>query len=667
MVRPERFRNSIIAAAACALGALALWTRSGPDGRPERESVSLTPSAAPSVDRNREPGSITCAVRTESGARESDTVTPLSGNAFRVLVVDSGGRPAAGIPLACGRISPDAPALLDVLVRARTDAQGSAWIALPETLPHPRASSTSRPDETLRLRAEILAEPIPEVALDPRTPREDVVLRLPPTGSVRLETVSSARSRAPLDVRFGLWARAEGEAKDVSPLPHCIAARGGVAVVDHVGIGLELRILAALENDEARAERVVAGGPRFAGEERTISVPLGPEWPTVLVRALDEKGNVLGDVALDAVVTWTRPPVSTGWNSDTSLPRRVRTDDQGRVRFPLRGTVEGGSTRKLVLTQAAGAGGVLRRAERDLSGDSSSGAEIDLGDVELRPPQDEPGEVRWASGTVVDQTGTPVRTATVLVSSTGAEGTPSRGPAQHVTVEPDGSFAVAGPRVEQCLVVRAVAPGFLRSADEVIAPGASGLRIRMQAAARWEGRVLLDANIPPESLVVEVVTAERTQRTVLSSDRVMVDGLEPGRVDVEVRVREGGWLVERWQGLATFTAGTRQDERVDRLDLRGRLQLLQLRLVGLDGTPLERVYVRVEPEPWPEGASWIRAGRLELVVPLETVAITLRPRGYQPFTAEPLDGIQEIRCSALGPSPISRPISPAPSSGSRAW
>jgi hypothetical protein len=129
---------------------------------------------------------------------------------------------------------------------------------------------------------------------------DHVVLRLPPLGSVRLEVADTQGGALPSAVRFGVWARAAGAPRDLEPLPRWVTAPAGLAFLEHVGIGLELRVAAVLEGDEARPERVVASGPRVAGEERTISVPVGASWPNVVLRALDEHGNVLRNEFLGA-------------------------------------------------------------------------------------------------------------------------------------------------------------------------------------------------------------------------------------------------------------------------------------------------------------------------------------------------------------------------------
>lgn len=643
----SRGRNAFIGAAALVLGALALWLGSDVERKPARESLRSAPPAHTDLDRDS--SASTSPAGHERRAVETHVLAEAlatHGDALRVDVLDASGRPAAGIPIACGSVSPSAPGVFAAFVRTSTDAGGSAWIELSE-LAQMETRPSDRSRDSLLLRAEILAEPRPEIVVDRGV--DHAVLRLPPLGSVRLEVAGMPGRALPSAVRFGVWARAAGATRDVEPLPRWVPAPTGVAFLEHVGIGLELRVAAALEGDEARPERVVARGPQFAGEERTISVPLGADWPTVVLRALDEHGDVLRNVLLCAETKWTRPGADPTWSSSKSQPRRVRTDADGRVTIPLRGSVEGGFTRRLVLTQGdAGAdelaGHVLRSAERDLSRVAATSGEIDLGDIVLRPPERGSDAVVWAAGIVTDDAGSPVQSATVLVSAIDAEGRPVPGPAAQATVEVDGRFRVTGPPVEHRLSVRAVAPGFLRSAEDVVVAGERDLRIRMQAATRWAGRLLLDEDIPPDSLVVEVIQSDRRLRTIPASERISFEGLEQGRIDVEVRTRTGDWLVERWELLPTIPAATPPEERADDLDLRGRLTRLRLRLVDSDGAALDRVFALVHPEPWPEGGGWIHAGCLDLVVPSAARTITVRPRGYPPVAAGLLDGIQELTC-----------------------
>jgi hypothetical protein len=238
----------------------------------------------------------------------------------------------------------------------------------------------------------------------------------------------------------------------------------------------------------------------------------------------------------------------------------------------------------------------------------------------------------------------PVGDATVLVSVTDAEGASLRDLTAQARVEPDGRFVVTGPPVAQRLTLRAIAPGFLRSMDEIVVPGARDLSIRMRAAARWTGHLRLDDDVSPEDLVVEVITPERRLRTIPTSERVVVEGLEPGLVDVDVRTRVGDWLVERVEQLATSGAGAPGEARTDEIDLRGRLVQLRLHLAEPDGTALERVLARVQPDGWPEGDVWVQLGRLDLLVPGEAGAITLRPQGYPSLSIEPRAGTQELTC-----------------------
>ena len=57
---------------------------------------------------------------------------PAREKGLRVDVVDAGGQPAAGVPLAFGIVSPSRPDVFHELLRASSDARGAAWIELSE-------------------------------------------------------------------------------------------------------------------------------------------------------------------------------------------------------------------------------------------------------------------------------------------------------------------------------------------------------------------------------------------------------------------------------------------------------------------------------------------------------------------------------------------------------
>src|SRR6185436_1031501 len=222
---------------AAALASFALWLHLGA----EREHA--TEGRGPTLPSNPcpEASASTELVSSEGSARETldtrDALRPRE-NALRVDVVDATGLPAAGVPIACGVISTSHPGAFEARLRARTDARGSASIER-SSLPHPAPGSS---DPSLRLRCEILAEPLPEIVLGPdAVEAEHVVLRLPPTGSVRL-LLESETERSPRAARFAVWARVSGSNKDLDPLPRWISAPRGEAILDHVGLGLELRV-----------------------------------------------------------------------------------------------------------------------------------------------------------------------------------------------------------------------------------------------------------------------------------------------------------------------------------------------------------------------------------------------------------------------------------------
>jgi hypothetical protein len=325
---------------------------------------------------------------------------------------------------------------------------------------------------------------------------------------------------------------------------------------------------------------------------------------------------------------------------------RTTTDAQGRAQFMIRGSVAGGYTRTLSLVEVADSATPAERreprsAEIDLSWELSEGESVDLGKVVLREALPGPKDVVWVSGRVLDSDGQPLAKATVLASVLESEATASHRAAAHVAADRDGRFRITGAPVTVRLAVRAHAPGFLLASHDAVLPG-TDLLFELRPAARWEGRLLLDSHIPPESIAVEIGSGDSLVRASIQSETLVATGLDSRLVDLRVRTREGNWLVESRDGLSTSAEFPQPDPRVLPLDLRGRLALLRLRLHDSDGRPLERTFARVTPRPWPEAGIWIHGGHLNLVVPAEATSVAVRPSGYRAFEVETFEGVQEI-------------------------
>jgi len=602
---------------------MALCLRPGERGR---GTASRAPRGERLSTAEREPGSAPLAtLRTpwtpvpaepRPPARATETVPEL-----RVDVVDAAGRPASGVPLACGLDSaPFVPRL-----RVHTDADGRARFPLDEL----------EPDAALRVRAEVLTETACESAVRGEGP---VLLRLPPTGSVRMQATDAEGRPLSAAVRFGLWARGAGARSDLEPLPRWISAPHGAARLEHVGLGLELRIALEHSDGGGPAERLTIQGPATLGEERTVSVPLAAPWPTARARLLDERGAVLGNQSVEVELRGTPPDVAAP--PTTRRSRSFRTDAEGIVRFPLAGNgARRLATARLALRQEETDTHPARAGERELSWDLVPGASIDLGDIALHTVE----SVVWLTGHVLDPVGNPVPEARVLASAEGASG-----PSAQADAGSDGAFTLAGEPVAGPLSVRAVAPGFLPSRTELVPAGRGELGIRLQPAARWRGRLLLDPDVSAGDLALVMITATERRRVIPRTEQVVVDGLSPGRIDVEVRTRVGDWLVERHEHLDVPSGGSGDGPETP-LDLRARLMPLRLRLLEPDGTELDRVLARIRPDPWPVAEVWIHAGRLELLVPRDARTIALVPSGHEALVLDPLPGTQAISCAPRVP------------------
>src|SRR5688572_12047070 len=162
MTRSERDRGALIGAA-LVLGVLALLL--GSDVRnPGREACPSPPLEC--ADQARAPSVSTDSLAPErhAPARDRLDASPARADSLRVDVVDAGGRPAAGVPIAFGTVSTSRPGVFEARLRTCTDAEGSAWVELAALA---ALHATDQTDDELWLRGEILAEPLPEVVLAP--------------------------------------------------------------------------------------------------------------------------------------------------------------------------------------------------------------------------------------------------------------------------------------------------------------------------------------------------------------------------------------------------------------------------------------------------------------------------------------------------------------------
>lgn len=570
-------------------------------------------------------------------ARPGDPATPF---ALAVLVLDHRDTPRAGVPIV---VQPAQQV-------AASDGNGLAHFTWRE-----RGSAPAPWHAAVQLAG--LADVT--VAFDPDAlPQEPLVLRLPPTGT--------------MTVRGRLLGR---------PWPLSIETRwfehASLRVL-HVGSGAERRAtsvadgVARYELLPLRQRWLLRGTIAGGRTETTVDGPVGADEEREVTLAADDV-VVLRGVLLDE----SRQPVRDTW-----------------IRFSGRRFVElaAGTLRTIVATDAngrftanlgrGGASDRIRDAEVAIAREGGPRPDDPAAAIEARDLQ--PGENDLGTLVLGSAAGTPLVVAGRLVDAEEAmvevranariERFDERLPrwvgvsGLHPTNDV-GTFAVFGTVEPARLRLRIEEDDLLPVEPIEFARGTRDLVVRVE-----RGHALAATVLAPESLVRDGVVA------VLRADRPL-PGQTPGDVDLltaggryhRSNIRRGSNRLQ-WSGLPAGEYRlevqlwtTRQvlvaiphvrvppvaDPRLDAIDLRDRLGVLDVRTVDAAGAPVQvrDAYVVVLPQPeeqvW-RGSPLLPGHAAGIPVPPGPLDVLVAAPGYRPAT---LRGVQGTADAHLAPLP----------------
>lgn len=515
-------------------------------------------------------------------------------------VVNEAGVPQAGVPV---QLRTDHQALIAFV----TDEHGLATI---QPLNMFVEASSSGAQFQLAIGA-VLNQPVivPVDVLDP--PAEPVDLVLPVHGDleVRVFDVQGApwsapgivvlqrASETPVDLRRGDPADA-----------HTAVVRGGVALLQPVGLGMALRVRAARADGSAFGEAVVEG-PTEPGERRIVEVreQAGASFLTgTLVRADGApvaKQRVQVEMALDSD------------RSHRTTNSSLRTDASGAFRMAIEDPVLPGGARRTLELRSANAAGETEIAEVDLSRDLLPG-ETNVGTILLTLPP------LLVSGTIVDADGKPLAgvhvTARrqVFYSETDyywdwSENASGRSGA-------DGAFAVRGDLDGALLRVEGRQAGMWCDAPEV-PPGTSGVTVRMGRAGRIQGRLLVaDPGAMDQWSLLLAMEGRAGPDAMRHGARLEADGafaledLEPGsyRLSLSFGGREAE--VAALAGLLVVGGEACADPRLDPFDARGVTGGLRITALDEDGKAIQQFQVMETLADGSDDVVWADSGVLIL-------------------------------------------------------
>lgn len=562
--------------------------------------------------------------------------------ALRVRAVDGSGAPIPGLPIGLRQGGEDWSYWAD---QRTTGADGRALFAhLQESpiLSDPRAHIELRP-----------AIPLPDPpAVELRLgaiPEEEQLLVLPARGSVLVRLFDADRRPFTGSARVVLQdARGAALQDEFAEDQEFVefAARGAQSlesVTDQtlfreVGLGMRLTVAVDFDGTE-NWETIELDGPRAPGERSTADVVQQVLRPFLVVRLLDAEGAPLRDAEINIINHSVAP------SRESFRGVIARTDGEGRLRHTIAedGTDDPPGSRRWLE--------FLHRPEPDMAAADAVllGARIEACQAWQDGPN-ELGELRLdalpllAGGVVVDAGGAPVAHAEVSLSrrflrDRGRESWRSQGDSR-VDSDRDGRFWIRGFPREGEHRVEARHRDHAMVSTPWIQNGAEH-RLEFAGGDFLTGQILRDAALIGVGLRVVLVApgAEPDGRSrTFDSATVERDGsfrLGPGApaaADLWVMddtLDRRVWTVPAVAGHA-FSAPS--DPRLDPLDLRGRLRLVEVDCHDEQGAPIRgglNFALGSDPLVVPENWQWTDGSRFGFLMTEEPLHLWVSSDGYK--------------------------------------
>lgn len=550
-----------------------------------------------------------------------------------------------------------------------------------EIVPTDDAGRVVFPHAGLRISA---ANPKPEIEVsvnlplleklsrqvDPETaPLEPVRFTLPAAGSLAVRVLDAKRAPVADGTNVDMALILPGESRDVSPFARQDRIRAsrptrlGVALFEHVELGVDLEVRVTGETSEPKARDVVAG-PKAPGETVEATLVIGVDHPVLVFRAVDEAGAPLSREKLELHSTFRSANMANSGNAFTT------TDDDGVFEHALPARFLDGDKRTLRVEARGGEIGTLV----DLSRAFEPGTN-DMGDLPLVLPP------LLVAGRVVDERGNPAAGANVQVEIPVRDAAaPDRVwywnevPAAAVS-DRDGRFAARAFVSER--TVRATARrDALRSASVECAFGTGDVTLVLAGVGTVLGSVKLDPGVPGDALEARlgpsgVGGGERSQADV-DAERSAVepsgdfrfDARLPGTYRFSLRLRgmadEDDAELVAFDGVEVAGGKETRDPRLQDIDLRSRLGAFRLDLVPPAGSTGELKGNATFHASGTDGGTpqwkWFQGSPVTLVSPSESIDVALAVTGYRTVRLENLRGDREVK---LEPALVVRLALPA--------
>lgn len=518
---------------------------------------------------------------------------------LNVRVLDANGQPATGVMVIVIVANPDRSANLNRWQIGSTDSEGRC------TRAHCQALSEAAKSASLQVACIVTGQLSKAVNADLRVPPDEVVLRLPPTGMVRVR-ITDAHGRS-LDTRylgdgnvrlatFEEDPNGDRESDGYNQNGASAPIDGdGIATFSHVSLGKFVVMRSGHFGTTARGD-----GPTATRHEVDFEIKEGAK-DSIFTGIL---------VAADATPFPNQKFLATYRSRRGMGSRQAATDDTGKFRVNLGSSL---ADKKCQLTfQLQGTHGEAQPSAEFADQTIRAGAN-DLGRVVLTAPR------VLLAGRVVCDPSIKQREPRVAIERRNGE----RWTQLHnlrLKWQKDGSFTLNGGMPEGARLKLKVTKGaYLPVAPIECQVGDLDIEIPLRAAGLATATFLVDEHVPLQRLLCKFLPMEPpAKKDRLSAMREGFrshfhgpstdgqasktwSGLARGRYVLTVVCQGSEQEVLRIEAVE-ITSGLCSDPRLTDIDLRGRIRELEIVATGLDGSAIQDreafVVVRNEGTEW---------------------------------------------------------------------
>ncbi len=543
---------------------------------------------------------------------------------FSVVEVD--GKPAASVPLAVQCLRGKRR---HVVWRGETGLGGNVTVAHFQVYRR-RSTVGSRYSVGFALP---LLQPVGVAIPDNPLPEDPLVLTLPATGRVEVSMRHlgdlPVRSKARVSLRVVRAKKDRGPRFDqqafttrIDTLSLSKSVGDQKLVFERVGLGVAFKVSA--EASKMTFPSLVARGPVTPDQLVSVVLVGASNQALVIGRVLDPEGHPLVNQKIG--FTFLAVDRSVGYRS-------VHTDEEGRIEMMLKVPKTGPTHLRAELRTHEGGAALLVPAPALVAGRVSQ-----LGDLILRPLP------LFAKGYVIDDRGQALDRASLRVER--EETRPGKGtrwvrePGLTIVRGKGGAFQIRGEAGFGALRIRARRGGHLESNDTYLSAGLD-VEIKLVREGMILGNLLLDPWVAAGGLSITLEPSDPGQKmreikvskgSVRRSFRF--DKLTAGSYAVGVRVVGEGTLLARIPGLV-IEPGTRlRDPRLLRLDLRGRMQRIQIGVFDDAGRYVRNAkLVVLNEKSYRKGdrgrSVGVSRGRLDLVTSAHAVDLYVTAKGFR--------------------------------------